>query len=48
MTLFGAHTGYIIAAYAICALVLGGITVASLVARALARRRLDGLERSRR
>jgi len=45
MTLFGAHTGYILAAYGLAALILCAMTVQSLVARAAARRRLAALER---
>lgn len=47
MTLFGAHSGYILAAYGLAALILGAMTVLSLAGRAAARRRLAALERDR-
>lgn len=45
MSLFGAHTPYVLAAYGAAVLILGGMIVAALVARVRAARRLAALER---
>ena len=41
---YGVYTGYIYASLGLSLLLLGGITIASLIGRATARRRLAALE----
>lgn len=44
MSLFGAHTPYVLAAYGAAALILGSMIAASLLARSAVVRRLAALE----